>query len=118
MVEYGSKNVNNKVNNNYVAGYDSSNNPSPVATLFNFEQLFGVVKKKTPDSTLQNPSPTARSILLVLHAETVPENPTVVSDIDRQLTPKGERDAEGLGVYLKEHKIPEPDWIFSSPSER
>jgi phosphohistidine phosphatase SixA len=85
---------------------------------FNFDTLFGGIKKKTPASTLQSPqSSNARSILLVLHGEATPENPTV-NDIDRQLTSKGMRDAEGLGIYLKEHHIPEPDWIFSSPSER
>ena len=86
---------------------------------FNFDSLFGGgIKKKTPASQLQSPqSSMARSILLVLHGEATPENPTV-NDIDRQLTSKGMREAEGLGIYLKEHQIPEPDWIFSSPSER
>jgi len=93
-------------------------NPNPTGAMFNFDTLFRGIKKKTSEDSLQKPPSTARSILLVLHAEAIPENPTVINDMDRQLTPKGERDAEGLGIYLKEHGIPEPDWIFSSPSER
>lgn len=73
--------------------------------------------KTSPHDGLQRHPPMQRSILLVLEAETVPVNP-IIDDMDRQLSTKGMRDAEGLGVYLSEHKIPEPEWIFSSPSER
>jgi len=94
---------------------DSKNNA--IAALFNFDTLFRGIKKKTPASTLRSPPRTARSILLVLNAETKPENPSI-NDMDRQLTSKGMREAKGLGIYLKEHHIPEPDWIFTSPSKR
>jgi len=71
----------------------------------------------TPHDAFRRPQPTERSILIVLEAETVPANPTI-DDLDRQLTAKGMRDAEGLGIYLDKHKIPEPEWIFASTSER
>ena len=126
------RNKNNSNNNNSITSAISNdqtiangNNALTIKTSrvdipgFNFDSLFGGgIKKKTPASQLQSPqSSMARSILLVLHGEATPENPTV-NDIDRQLTSKGMREAEGLGIYLKEHQIPEPDWIFSSPSER
>jgi len=84
---------------------------------FDFDTLFGVVKKSPSRASLERPPPLARSVLLVLRAEDTPANP-MVPDMDRMLTAKGMRDAEGLGSYLKQHNIPEPDWIFSSPSER
>ena len=87
------------------------------AQVFFFDTLFSGVKKKPSKRVLEQPPPLARSVLLVLRAEVTPEN-TVVNDRDRQLTANGMRDAEGLGIYLMEHRIPEPDWIFVSPSER
>jgi len=87
------------------------------AEVFFFDTLFGGVKKRPSRESLERPPPLARSILLVLRAETTPVNP-IVDDLDRQITAKGMRDAEGLGVYLSQHKIPEPDWIFCSPTER
>jgi phosphohistidine phosphatase len=87
------------------------------AGIFVFDTLFGGVKKRPSRADLERPPPLARSILLVLRAEVTPDNPTV-PDIDRMLTAKGMQEAEGLGVYLQQHHIPAPDWIFVSPSER
>ena len=87
------------------------------AQVFFFDTLFGGVKKRPSRDSLERPPPLARSILLVLRAETTPTNPEV-HDMDRQITARGMQDAEGLGMYLQQHKIPEPDWIFVSPSER
>jgi len=94
-----------------------SNRNSGLSQLFVFDTLFTGVKKKPSRRDLEKPPPLARSLLLVLRAEVAPEN-IAVRDMDRQLTAKGMRDAEGLGVYLHQHNIPEPDWIFVSPSER
>jgi len=94
-----------------------SNRNSGLSQLFFFDTLFSGVNKKPSRKTLEKPPPLARSLLLVLRAEVTPEN-IAVKDMDRMLTAKGMRDAEGLGVYLQEHNIPGPDWIFVSPSER
>lgn len=103
-------------NNNSRSNSDNDNN-NALSGMFVFDTLFRGVKKKTSIASLESPPPLARSILLVLRAEPTPPN-QMVNDLDRQLTAKGIREAEGLGIYLKEHHIPEPDWIFSSPSER
>jgi phosphohistidine phosphatase len=87
------------------------------AQVFFFDTLFGGIKKRPSRDSLERPPPLARSILLVLRAETTPTNPAV-HNTDRQITARGMQDAEGLGMYLQQHKIPEPDWIFVSPSER
>ena len=87
------------------------------AQVFFFDTLFVGVKKNPSRDSLERPPPMARSILLVLRAQTTPANPEV-HDMDRQITARGMQDAEGLGMYLQQHKIPEPDWIFVSPSER
>lgn len=94
-----------------------SNRNSGLSQLFFFDTLFTGIKKKPSRKDLERPPPLARSLLLVLRAEVTPEN-IAVRDMDRQLTAKGMRDAEGLGVYLHQHNIPGPDWIFVSPSER
>eukprot|EP00536_Pseudo-nitzschia_multiseries_P009607 jgi/Psemu1/201127/e_gw1.272.37.1 len=89
-----------------------------LSDLFIFDELFGGGYKKRPSAaSLESPPAFSRSLLLVLRAEVTPVN-RIVDDIDRQLTAKGMQDAVGLGLYLKQHNIPEPDWIFSSPSER
>mmetsp|Transcript_16843 Transcript_16843/g.46234 ORF Transcript_16843/g.46234 Transcript_16843/m.46234 type:complete len:330 (+) Transcript_16843:157-1146(+) len=89
-----------------------------LSDLFFFDDLFrGGSKRRSPVASLERPPSFERSLLLVVNAEVTPSN-RIVQDIDRQLTAKGMQDAEGLGLYLKEHNIPEPDWIFTSPSER
>ena len=97
--------------------YGTNNRDTSLGQVFFFDTLFTGVKKKPSRQVLERPPPLARSILLVLRAEVTPEN-IAVKDMDRMLTAKGMRDAEGLGVYLQQHNIPEPDWIFVSPSER
>lgn len=97
--------------------YGTDNRGTRLGQVFFFDTLFSGVKKKPSTQVLERPPPLARSILLVLRAEVTPEN-IAVKDMDRMLTAKGMRDAEGLGVYLQQHNIPEPDWIFVSPSER
>lgn len=92
-------------------------NNSPLSEIFAFDKLFGGVKKKPSRAVIDRPPPTERSVFLVLRAQVTPENP-IVQDLDRKLTAKGMRDAEGLGIYLHQHNIPEPDWIFVSPAER
>lgn len=86
--------------------------------LFIFDDLFSSATKRKPSVTNLEMLPQhERSLLLVVQAGVAPAN-RIVNDMDRQLTAKGMQDAEGLGQYLDEHNIPEPDWIFSSPSER
>eukprot|EP00532_Pseudo-nitzschia_australis_P001555 CAMPEP_0168192450 /NCGR_PEP_ID=MMETSP0139_2-20121125/18055_1 /TAXON_ID=44445 /ORGANISM="Pseudo-nitzschia australis, Strain 10249 10 AB" /LENGTH=348 /DNA_ID=CAMNT_0008115691 /DNA_START=124 /DNA_END=1170 /DNA_ORIENTATION=- len=86
--------------------------------LFIFDDLFSSsTKKKSSVTYLERLPQHERSLLLVVQADVAPAN-RIVNDIDRQLTAKGMQDAEGLGQYLDQHNIPEPDWIFSSPSER
>lgn len=71
-----------------------------------------------PQPFATNRPPVPRSILLILHAETVPGNDAVMLDHDRPLTAIGMQQAEKLGSYLVQHNIAPPDWIFCSPSVR
>jgi phosphohistidine phosphatase len=96
---------------------DNEDVSSILSELFDFDAFFRGVKSTPFKASLDRPPPLARSILLVLRAEVTPANP-IVRDIDRQLTAKGMQEAEGLGIYLEQHGIPPPDWIFVSPSER
>jgi phosphohistidine phosphatase SixA len=97
--------------------YYSSNSLIPRLQQFLFDHFlpWGAFKDKT--TSLQPPAHQTRSMLLVLHAEATPETP-YIADPKRPLTAKGIRDAEELGVYLKENNIQPPDWIFASPSIR
>jgi len=94
-----------------IASFYNGGGKMSIAGFFLFDKS---IKKL---NSLRPPLSISRSILLVLHAESAPVNP-IVKDLDRKLTANGMRDAQGLGIYLKQHNIPIPEWIFVSPSER
>jgi phosphohistidine phosphatase len=58
---------------------------------------------------------TARTIVLLRHAKA--ETPDNVADIDRPLSPRGHRDAEAAGTWLK-NRATVPDVVLCSPARR
>lgn len=90
------------------------------ARSFLFGNLGSFLSKRASSSssgTTTDATGIVRTILLVRHAQAVPEDPFLQDD-QRPLTSRGIHDAERLGKYLSEHNIPPPDWIFASPSVR
>jgi len=57
-----------------------------------------------------------KTLLLVRHAKSSHESPRV-SDHDRPLNDRGEREAPLVGRYLREHHLV-PDWVLSSTALR
>ena len=100
-----------------IASFYNGGGTVSVAGLFIFDDLFRRINNSPSEATLEPSLFISRSILLVMHAETTPINP-IVKDQDRKLTAKGMRDAKGLGIYLNQHNIAVPEWIFVSPAER
>jgi len=56
-------------------------------------------------------------LIIVRHAEAV-DSSYVTSDSERQLTPRGERDASGVGRVRRMLNLPLPNLVFTSGFER
>ncbi len=58
-----------------------------------------------------------KRLILIRHAKAVPAEKTSVTDFDRNLTPRGRRDAEQVGQWLR-NAVPALERIIASPSNR
>jgi len=67
-------------------------------------------------STTENRVPMAKTLYLMRHAQSV-EKQAGQSDLDRELTPVGEKETFRMGAYLHREKI-NPDVIYTSSAVR
>lgn len=57
---------------------------------------------------------TIKTLCLIRHANALPEHPQ--GDFYRSLSPRGQQEAQALGLWLKNQEI--PDIVFLSPAQR